>query len=106
MRQLRLHLDLPSPGILFGWMNEHPEFRRMYEDACEARALMLRDEALEIVDDPAVDLARARLRAEMRMKRAAVCQPRAAKAPAPKPAEPAWEDLLAATMARYPDPDE
>ena len=94
MRQLRRQMDLPSPTTLFEWMTDHPQFRRMYLAACEARALTLRDEALEIADDRGEELARAKLRADLRMRQAAACQPRSPDKARPEPPEPTYEDML------------
>ena len=80
----------------------------MYMAACEARAVMIREEAVEIADDPAETVQRARLRVDVRLKQAAAMTPKASAPapPAPRETEPAWEDLLEAVMRRYPDPDE
>lgn len=109
MRALVEDRDLPSPATLFNWMAQFPEFRALYLAACEARALLLREEALEIADDPAEAPARAKLRVDVRLKAAAL-MPRAPGPPAPRKPEPepeaCWEDLLEAAMRRHPDPDE
>jgi len=101
MRGLAGRDGVPVLSTLYNWLNRHPEFRQMYAAACAARAHILRDEALEIVDDKTEDLGRAKLRADLRMRQAAICEPTrfGLDGPKEKPAT-RYEDLLKELLKR------
>ena len=74
----QLAQDHGAPGVvaIYGWLNEHEEFRQMYLAASEARADRLADEATAIADEPGGDVPRDRLRIDIRKWRVAVMEPR------------------------------
>ena len=70
--------DHGVPGVvaIYAWLGEHEDFRQMYRAASEVRADRLADEATAIADDPGGDVARDRLRIDIRKWRVAVMEPR------------------------------
>jgi transposase-like protein len=76
MNQIAQDHGVPGVVAIYGWLNQHEEFRRMYLAASEARADRLADEATAIADDPTGDVLRDRLRIDIRKWRVAVMEPR------------------------------
>ena len=55
LRKVCAEPDMPSPGTVYGWLNNDPAFAEQYARAREAQMDIQAEEILEIADDMAND---------------------------------------------------